>query len=155
MPYKLSACISYTYCYFKMSLQVPFRDYPTLCRIGQLAVCHIHREGNRGKCATCCIPLSSQDLTSKCCGYFVLKTVLITISNIFELRRNALHIGERVVCVKFCRHFSLLRTLKKLQKATISFFIYVCPSGRNNLACHEILYMSIFKKSVKKIQVSS
>jgi hypothetical protein len=56
---------------------------------------------------------------------------------------------------------SFLGALAKLRKATINFAMSVCPScGMEQLGSHwtdflEIWYMFIFRKSVKKIQVSS
>ena len=49
-----------------------------------------------------------------------------------------------------------LHAFAKLRKATISFVMYVCPSVRmEQLAshwtdCHEILYMGIFQRCIKK-----
>ena len=58
----------------------------------------------------------------------------------------------------------LIGTIAKLQKKTISFFISVCPSIHPSVRTHklhshwtefhEIPQLSIFRKSVEKIQVS-
>lgn len=72
---------------------------------------------------------------SKCYECFVLKTVLITISNISELHKKSLHIGD--VCVTFYTQFLVLGTFEKLQKATISSDMSGVHS-KNNLDCHEI-----------------
>jgi hypothetical protein len=50
-----------------------------------------------------------------------------------------------------------LDTFAKLQKMTVTFIMSVCPHGTTRLPLayfHEILYLSIFWKSVEKIQVS-
>ena len=57
--------------------------------------------------------------------------------------------------------FQIFGAFSKLRKATVSFFIYLCPSihPRETCGCHwnnfnKICYLNIFRKSVKKIQVS-
>ena len=56
--------------------------------------------------------------------------------------------------------FLFLGAFVKLQKPTIGFVMSVCPSVRMEQLCfhwtdfHNILYSSIFRKSVAKIQVS-
>jgi len=58
------------------------------------------------------------------------------------------------------QELSFLGTLVKLQRVTTSFIVSVCPSvyaeqlGFHRKDFHEILYQSIFPKSVKTIQVS-
>jgi len=49
---------------------------------------------------------------------------------------------------------AFLGAFAELRKATISFVMPVCPHGCHWTDFHEILYSSIFRKSVVKIQVS-
>jgi hypothetical protein len=57
-----------------------------------------------------------------------------------------------------CRHS--LGAFAKLRKVTISFVMPVCPSvckeqfGSNCIYIHDISYLSIFRNSVEKVQVS-
>jgi len=56
--------------------------------------------------------------------------------------------------------FTFLGAFAKLRKATVNFGMYVCPSVRmEELGSHwtdflGILYLSVFRKSIDKIQVS-
>jgi hypothetical protein len=57
------------------------------------------------------------------------------------------------------RDYFITRTRKTEKKATISFVVSIYPSVHTELGYHwtdfhEILYLSVFRKSVKKIQVS-
>jgi len=59
---------------------------------------------------------------------------------------------HKVYSVSICR-----RVRKNCKKATISFVMSVRPHGTNRLHkadFHEISYLSIFRQSAKKIQVS-
>jgi hypothetical protein len=49
-------------------------------------------------------------------------------------------------------HFrwQFLDALAKLRKVTISFVMSACPLGSQWMVLHEILYLSIFRKSVEK-----
>ena len=57
-------------------------------------------------------------------------------------------------CVRHCR-WQFLGALAKLRKATTGFVMSACPLGGSQwMDLHEKLYLSIFRKSVEKIQVS-
>jgi hypothetical protein len=55
---------------------------------------------------------------------------------------------------------ALLVAFAKLPKATINFTVFVYPSvlkeqlGSHWTSCNEILYLSVFRKSIEKIPVS-
>jgi len=57
-----------------------------------------------------------------------------------------------------CTFIGLFGAFAKLRRETISFVISVCPSAWNNSAHIELTFMefdmSIFRKTVEKIQVS-
>jgi hypothetical protein len=67
---------------------------------------------------------------------------------------------HRYRCQGFKLRFHLFLILSgafaKLRKATISFVAYVCLQGKlcSHWTFHEIRYLSIFRKSVRKIQLS-
>jgi hypothetical protein len=76
---------------------------------------------------------------------------------------HAFEILSLCICSVVLPHITFLGAFAKFQKATVSFVTFVCPSVRPSVRVeqlgshcrdfHEIWYLSIFQKSVKKIQV--
>jgi len=62
-----------------------------------------------------------------------------------------LHSIQQVV---YYFRWQFLGALAKLRKATINFVISACPLRSQWMDLHKILYLSIFRKSLEKVQVS-